>query len=63
MNSLMMVVLLSCGPIDIINLTDTPMDVKVIERARLVCKQTYNGCVKRIIKVKDRDYQVICEDN
>lgn len=52
-----------CGHTSIINNTDSPInaeDLKVLERAKLVCKNTYGGCVKIFEKYEDNKYNVTC---
>ena len=55
-------VAMSCGIITLegfdrpLNLTDNA----VIERAKQVCRDQYDGCVKSITKTSEDSYQVLC---
>lgn len=57
-------VLAACGIMQIINLTTEPwnsLDMETMKRAEIVCKANYGTCVARFIKVKPREYKVLCK--
>lgn len=45
----------------IVNMTDTPIDPKVLRRSKHVCKAQYSGCLDTLIKTKERAYRAICK--
>lgn len=56
-----------CKPVIIstYDLTMTEADVKVLNSAKAGCKRYYGpqSCLKRFIKVKERQYHAICNSN
>lgn len=53
----------SCPAPKIINNTSTEIDKKVLNRATYVCKTRYSGCLKTLIKTKEKAYRAICKRN